>query len=91
MNVDRFGNPHAPNLSYARGKILRSTDLSAAKVGRLVFMLSCPQSFGGLALLLTRALSIFHGGMHLRLQVARTHRDVRWTPIVGQLEPSPKV
>jgi hypothetical protein len=38
-------------------------------------MLSCPKSFGGLALLLTRALSIFHGGMHLRLQVARTHRD----------------
>jgi L-seryl-tRNA(Ser) seleniumtransferase len=26
MNVDRFGNPHAPNLSYARGKILRSTE-----------------------------------------------------------------
>ena len=26
MSVDRFGNPHAPNLSYARGKILRSTE-----------------------------------------------------------------
>jgi hypothetical protein len=35
-------------------------------------MLPCPKSFGGLALLLTRALSFFHGGMHLRLQVAHT-------------------
>lgn len=26
MSVDRFGNTHAPNLSYARGKILRSTE-----------------------------------------------------------------
>lgn len=26
MSVDRFGNPHAPNLSYARGKILASTE-----------------------------------------------------------------
>jgi L-seryl-tRNA(Ser) seleniumtransferase len=26
MGIDRFGNPHAPNLSYARGKILRSTE-----------------------------------------------------------------
>jgi len=26
MNEDRFGNPHAPNLSYARGKILASTE-----------------------------------------------------------------
>lgn len=26
MNEDRFGNPHAPNLSYARGKILSSTE-----------------------------------------------------------------
>src|SRR5262249_2327550 len=26
MGVDRFGNPHAPNLSYARGNILRSTE-----------------------------------------------------------------
>ena len=26
MGVDRFGNPHAPNLSYARGKVLRSTE-----------------------------------------------------------------
>jgi hypothetical protein len=33
-------------------------------------MLSCPQSIGGLALLLTRALSFFHGGIHPRLQVA---------------------
>jgi hypothetical protein len=22
MGIDRFGNPHAPNLSYARGGIL---------------------------------------------------------------------
>jgi L-seryl-tRNA(Ser) seleniumtransferase len=26
MKVDRFGNPHAPNLSYARGGILSSTE-----------------------------------------------------------------
>ena len=26
MKVDRFGNPHAPNLSYARGRILASTE-----------------------------------------------------------------
>src|SRR5215471_19530908 len=26
MAVDRFGNPHAPNLSYARGEILAGTD-----------------------------------------------------------------
>ena len=26
MSVDRFGNPHAPNLSYARGNILRRTE-----------------------------------------------------------------
>jgi hypothetical protein len=26
MKVDRFGNPHAPNLSYARGEILSSTE-----------------------------------------------------------------
>jgi hypothetical protein len=26
MGVDRFGNLHAPDLSYARGKILRSTE-----------------------------------------------------------------
>ncbi|HXO03286.1 MAG TPA: hypothetical protein VN900_14605 [Stellaceae bacterium] len=26
MNVDRFGNTHAPNLSYARGNILTSTE-----------------------------------------------------------------
>src|SRR5262244_1357652 len=35
-------------------------------------MLSCPQSIGGLALLLTRALSFFHGGIHPRLQVAHS-------------------
>ena len=26
MGVDRFGNRHAPNLSYARGELLRSTE-----------------------------------------------------------------
>jgi hypothetical protein len=26
MKVDRFGNPHAPNLSYALGEILSSTE-----------------------------------------------------------------
>ena len=26
MSVDRFGNPHAPDLSYARGKILAGTE-----------------------------------------------------------------
>jgi len=26
MGVDRFGNPNAPNLSYARGEVLRTTE-----------------------------------------------------------------
>src|SRR5215470_7485753 len=52
--------------------------LPAAKVGRLVFMLSCPQSLGGLALLLIRALSFLHGGIHLRLQVTHARRDGTW-------------
>jgi hypothetical protein len=38
-------------------------------------MPSRPQSFSGLALLLTRALRFFHGDMHLRLQGAHTRRD----------------
>jgi hypothetical protein len=52
--------------------------LPAAKVCRLVFMLSCPQSLGGLALLLIRALSFLHGGIHLRPQVTHDHRDGTW-------------
>ena len=28
MSVDRFGNSHAPDLTYARGEILRSTEES---------------------------------------------------------------
>ena len=32
MSVDRFGNPHAPNLPYARGKILASTEDDFAKL-----------------------------------------------------------
>jgi hypothetical protein len=42
----------------------------AAKIGRLVVMLSCAQNFGGHAHLLTRAPGFCHGGMHPRLQVA---------------------
>ncbi len=34
MSVDRFGNPHAPNLSYARGEILRSTEDDFQKLQR---------------------------------------------------------
>jgi hypothetical protein len=41
-------------------------------------MLSCPQSLGGFALLLIRALSFLHGGIHLRLRVAHTRRDGTW-------------
>jgi hypothetical protein len=26
MGIDRFGNSHAPDLSYARGEILRTTE-----------------------------------------------------------------
>jgi hypothetical protein len=26
MNLDRFGNPHAPSLPYARGRILAGTE-----------------------------------------------------------------
>jgi L-seryl-tRNA(Ser) seleniumtransferase len=32
MTADRFGNPHAPSLSYARGKILASTEDDFAKL-----------------------------------------------------------
>jgi hypothetical protein len=52
--------------------------LPSAKVGRLVFMLSCPQSLGGLALLLIRALSFLHGGIHLRPQLTHARRDGTW-------------
>jgi hypothetical protein len=38
-------------------------------------MLSCPESLGGVALLLTRAESFLHGRMHLRLQVAHARRN----------------
>ena len=34
MGIDRFGNPHAPNLSYARGEILRSTEDDFRKLQR---------------------------------------------------------
>src|SRR5580692_8470917 len=34
MGIDRFGNPHASNLSYARGKILRSTEDDFEKLQR---------------------------------------------------------
>ena len=34
MSVDRFGNVHAPNLSYARGEILRSTEDDFRKLQR---------------------------------------------------------
>src|SRR5262249_34067650 len=34
MGVDRFGNSHAPTLSYARGEILASTEDDFAKLQR---------------------------------------------------------
>ena len=34
MGIDRFGNSHAPNLSYARGEILRSTEDDFRKLQR---------------------------------------------------------
>ena len=34
MNVDRFGNVHTPNLYYARGEILRSTEDDFQKLQR---------------------------------------------------------
>jgi L-seryl-tRNA(Ser) seleniumtransferase len=34
VKTDRFGNPHAPNLSYARGKILTSTEDDFTKLQR---------------------------------------------------------
>jgi L-seryl-tRNA(Ser) seleniumtransferase len=34
MGVDRFGNSHAPNLSYARGEILRSNENDFQKLQR---------------------------------------------------------
>jgi hypothetical protein len=52
--------------------------LPAAKVCRLVFMLSCPQCLGGPALLSIPALSFLHGGIHLRPQVTHARRDGTW-------------
>jgi hypothetical protein len=49
--------------------------LPAAKVGCLVSMLSCPESLGRVAFLLTRAQSFLHGRIHLRLQVAHARRN----------------
>src|SRR5271165_1129915 len=34
MATDRFGNPHAPNLPYARGKILATTEDDFRKLQR---------------------------------------------------------
>jgi len=34
MGLDRFGNPHAPNLSYARGKIICGTEDDFRKLQR---------------------------------------------------------
>lgn len=34
MGIDRFGNSHAPNLSYARGEILRNTEDDFRKLQR---------------------------------------------------------
>ena len=34
MGVDRFGNPHAPNLPYTRGEILSSTEDDFVKLQR---------------------------------------------------------
>ena len=49
--------------------------LPAAKLGCLVFMLSYPESLGGVTFLLTRAQSFRHGRIHLRLQVAHARRN----------------
>jgi hypothetical protein len=51
---------------FQGGSRTRYLLLPATKINSLVVMLSRPQSFGSLAQLLTRALSFFHGGMHLR-------------------------
>ena len=34
IDTDRFGNPHAPNLPYARGKILATTEDDFRKLQR---------------------------------------------------------
>ena len=49
--------------------------LPAAKLGSLVFMLAYPQRLDGFALLLTRAPSFLHRGIHLGLRIAHTSRD----------------
>jgi hypothetical protein len=63
---------------FQGGSCTRYLLLPAAKVCRLVFMLSYPQSLGGLAFLSIRALSFLHGGIHLRLQVTHARRDGTW-------------
>jgi L-seryl-tRNA(Ser) seleniumtransferase len=46
MAVDRFGNPHAPNLPYARGKILATTedDFEKLQLAWLLIRQKGPQS-----------------------------------------------
>jgi hypothetical protein len=34
MGVDRFGDPHVPDLTYARGETLRSTEDNFRKLQR---------------------------------------------------------
>jgi hypothetical protein len=53
-------------------------DRSGGDDRRLVFMLSCPKSLGGLALLLIHALSFLNGGIQPRLRIAHTRRDGTW-------------
>jgi hypothetical protein len=40
MNVDRFGDPHAPDLTYARGEILRSTEDNFRKLQRAWWLIA---------------------------------------------------
>ena len=49
--------------------------LPAAKLGSLVFMLAYPQRLDGFALLLPRAPSFLHRGIHLGLRIAHISRD----------------
>ena len=45
MGVDRFGNSHAPDLTYARGEILRSTEDDFKKL-QVAWSLICERSPG---------------------------------------------
>ena len=66
MNTDRFGNPHAPALAYARGRILATTEDDFRKLRRAWSLIRAhgPES-----------VFVFTGLEH---GLAMTAEEIRW-------------